>query len=348
MSASGAIWALVEYRDEELEDGSLELISHASDLARKMGAELAAVVLGEIPEDTATQLARYGAGHILCLQHPAVNDRLPETDAQILAAAVRQYSPDIIACLETTTGGDVSRRLAARLGTGLVTSCDRLDVGEDNLLAAVKPVYGGKAAATVICPSTRPQMATVNPDAIDLKTPDSSATAEITTVPVNIDLEDPKTRAVDFLKGDPRMVALTEAEIVVAGGMGLGSKDNWKLVEELADAIGASVAATRRVVDEGWVTSERQVGQTGKTVRPRLYIACGISGAIQHTVGMKDSQAVIAINTDRTAPIFKVADVSVVGDVVKVLPAVAARLRDVLKDRPQPRANEVFEALRNP
>lgn len=348
MSSSTGVWVLVELNEEKLQDGSLELVGHGHDIARKTGRELTAVVLNELSGDSVRQLARYGASRILCIQYPADIKHSAETDTQLLAAAVKQESPDIVLSLESIRSADIARRLAARLGIGLVTACDRLDIGEDNLLTAVKPIYGSKASATVICPVSRPQMATVNSDAIDLKTPDDSASAEVMTLQPDIVLEDPGTKAVDFLKGDPRLVALVDAEIVVAGGLGVGTGENWKLVEELADAIGGSVAASRRAVDEEWITSDRQIGLTGKTVRPRLYIACGISGAIQHTMGMKDAKAIIAINTDREAPIFKMADVGVVGDVLKVLPVLTAKLREALKDSPEPRADEVFNVLGNP
>ena len=348
MPSTGTVWALVEHRDGKLEDGALELVGHGREVAVKMGQALVAVVFGDIDTDLATQLARHGASSVLSLQHPGVAERSAEIDTQLAAVAVRQHSPGVLLLLESIAGADLARRLAARLGAGLVTSCDRLDIAEDGLLAATKSIYGGKASAVFVCPTTRPQMATLNPDAIDLRTRDDAATAEVVPLPLAVDLQEPKTRATGFLQGDPRLVALTEADIVVAGGMGLGSQKNWKLVEDLADAVGGSVAATRRVVDEGWVTSERQVGQTGKTVRPKLYIACGISGAIQHTMGMKDAAAIIAINTDRQAPIFKVADVGVIGDVVRVLPVLTAKLREALKGQPGPGADRVFDALSNP
>ena len=348
MSSIGGVWVLVELKDEKLEDGSLELVGHGHEIARKTGQGLTAIVLNDMPGDMVKQLARYGASSILCIKYPADIEHSVEADTQLLATAIVQNSPDIVLSLESIRGADIARRLAARLGIGLITACDRLDIGEDNLLTGVKPIYGSKASATVICPVSRPQMATVNPDAIDLKKPDDAATAGVMAFHPDIVFEDPRTRVVDFLKGDPRMVALVEAEIVVAGGLGLGSRGNWKLVEELADVIGGSVAASRRAVDEEWTTSDRQIGLTGKTVRPRLYIACGISGAIQHTMGMKDAKAIIAINTDREAPIFKMADVGVIGDVLRVLPVLTVKLREVLKDIPEPRADEVLDVLSNP
>jgi len=348
MPADGGIWVFIEHRDGKLEDGSLELVGHGREIADKVSQNLAAVVFDDMPESMARQLARYGAPRVLCIQHTAGAGRSVETDAQLLVAAIEQYSPDAVLLLESITGAELARMVAARLATGLVTACDRLDVDGNGLLAAVKPIYGSKASATIICPTSRPQMATVNPDAIDLKMPDDTAIAETVALHIDVDLEEPRTVTVDFLQGDPRLVALVEAEIVVAGGMGLGSGDNWRLVQELADAVGGSVAATRRAVDEGWIASDRQIGLTGKTVRPKLYIACGISGAIQHTMGMKDARAIIAINTDREAPIFKMADVGVVGDVVKVLPALTAKLRETLKDSAKPGADKVFGALSNP
>jgi len=345
MPPARGVWVLVEYKNEKLQDGSLELVGEGRTLAEKMSQELAAVILGEVPGEQIGLLARHGAARILSIQHTALGDDSVETHTQVLSAAIEQYSPDVVLSVHSVDGADLAGRLAARLGTGLVTGCDRVDVSEEGLLAATRPVYGNKASATYVCRTGKPQMATVNPDAVDLKIPDPTATAEVVNLPVDIEPESSRTQVVDFLPGDPRSMAVTEADIVVAGGMGLGSRANFKLVEELADVIGGSVAATRPAVDEEWLPLEKQVGLTGKTVRPKLYIACGISGAIQHTMGMKDAGAIVAINKDRDAPIFKMADVSVVGDVLEVLPALTVRLREVLAERPKPGAGEVLDAL---
>ncbi|MEE8353020.1 MAG: electron transfer flavoprotein subunit alpha/FixB family protein [Dehalococcoidales bacterium] len=345
--SSQEVWVLVESPGGAFQDGSLELVGEGRKLADKLGGLSVAVVLGECADQTAAQLARHGAGRVLSISHPALAEDTVDTQAQLLAVTIRQRSPAIVLAVESPRGGDLARRLAARLGTGLVTACDRIDF-EDGLLLATKPVYGNQASASFTCPADRPQMATLSADAIDLRTADESATATVEEFRPDIEVAPSGTRTLDLLPGDPRHVALTEAEIVVAGGMGMGTADNFKLVEALAEAIGGSVGASRRAVDEEWVTLDRQVGLTGKTVRPKLYIACGISGAIQHTMGMKDARAIVAINTDRTAPIFKIADVGVVGDVLDVLPALTTRLREAVAESAGSGAVEVFDALSHP
>ena len=236
----------------------------------------------------------------------------------------------MVLAVDSVNGNDLACRVATRLETGLVTSCDRVDVNSEGLLIQTKPVYGGKASATCVCPAARPQMATLNADAVELKTPDREATAEVISLKVGLKPEKPQTKSVDLIAGEPGAIDLTEAEIVIAGGKGLGSASDFRLVDELAEVIGGTVGATRRAVDEEWTTSDKQIGLTGKTVRPKLFIACGISGAIQHTMGMKNSGIIVAINTDRNAPIFKIADVGVVGDVLEVLPSLTAQIREAL------------------
>ena len=343
MCPAKGIWALIEHQEEKLQDGSLELVGEGRKIADRMNEELTAVTLGSIPGEQADLLAQYGAARILSLEHPALSQYSVETYSQILSHVIGNHLPDVVLSIDSVNGTDLACRIAARLETGLVTSCDRVDVDSEGLLVATKPVYGNKAAAAFICPTARPQMATINPDALELKTLDTSATAEVTNLKVEFELSEPQTQIVDFIKGDPRSVSLSEADIVIAGGMGFGSESNFKLVHELADVIGGSIGATRRAVDEEWVPLERQIGLTGKTVRPKLFIACGISGAIQHTMGMKDSRIIVAINTDRSAPIFKIADVSVVGDVLEVMPMLIERLREVLEQNLE--TNEAVNAF---
>ena len=329
------IWVLIEEQEEKLQDGSLELVGEGRKIADKMDEELTAVTPGSIPDEQANLLAQHGAARILTLEHPALSQYSVETYSQILSHVIGNHLPDVVLSLDGVNGTDLACRIAARLETGLVTSCDRVDVNNEGLLVATKPVYGNKAAAAFVCSTARPQMSTINPDALELKTPDTGATAEVINLKVDLALSQPQTKIIDFLKGDPRSVSLSEADIVVAGGVGLGSQQNFKLVHELADVIGGSVGATRRAVDEEWIPAERQIGLTGKTVRPKLFIACGISGAIQHTMGMKDSRLIVAINTDRSAPIFKIADVSVVGNVLEVIPILITQLREVLEQSPK-------------
>lgn len=344
MASSGEIWVLAEQRDGVLADGTLEAVGEALKIAGKTGRELVALTLGEMPQEQMTLLGRHGARRVLVVDHPALALRSLEADTALLSHLAREHAPDVLVLAHGTDGDDLAGRLAARLDTGLVTACDRLDV-EDGLVAATKPVYGSKASATIVPLVGPPQIVTVNADSIDARPPDPDASAEVIRLSPDVSIDGTVSRVVGFLAGDPRSISLTEAEIVVAGGIGLGSADNFRLIQDLADVIGGSVAATRRAVDEDWAPVERQVGLTGKTVRPKLYVACGISGAIQHTMGMKDAQLIVAINTDRSAPIFKMADVGVVGDVLQVLPVLTARLREALATVQRPGPSGVVDAL---
>ena len=335
MCAARGVWVLIEQQEEGLRDGCLEVVGEGRKIADKLGDEVTAVITGSIPNEQISLLAQHGASRILSIEYPSLEPYSVEIHAQVLAEVIKEHSPDIVLAVDSINGTDLVCRLAARPGGGLVTACDRVDVNSDKLLVTTKSVYGGKASATFVCPAAKPQMATVNPDALEMKTPDTKATAEVTKLEVNLKPEQPHIRSVDFIKGDPKAIDLTEAEIVIAGGRGLGSKSDFTLVDKLAEVIGGTVGATRRAVDEEWVTSDKQIGLTGKTVRPRLIIACGVSGAIQHTMGMKDSGIIVAINTDRNAPIFKIADASVVGDVLEVLPALTAQLSKAMAGKPE-------------
>lgn len=343
--AEKGVWVLVEQQDGKPGDGSLELVAEAARLAEKMRAEVIAVVPGSLPPDQVTLLAQHGARKVVLVEHAALaKEPSPETAAHVLADLIRRHNPAIVLAVNTVAGADLAARIAAQLNAGLVTGCDRVDVDSAGRLTATRPVYAGKAAAQCTSITPQPQMATVNPDAIELKAPNPKNTAETVTITIESTPPAAHLRKVGFVKGDPKSIQLTEADIVVCAGMGISAKANLRLVEELADAIGGSVAATRRVVDEGWMGLPRQVGLTGKTVRPRLYIACGVSGAIQHTMGMKDSRAIIAVNTDRNAPIFKIADVAILGDVMKVLPVLTAHLKKTLAQIPKPTVGDVLDA----
>lgn len=322
------VWVLTEQRDDGFKDGALELLGEGSRIAGKMSESLVAVTPGNISEEQAKLLARHGAERILSVVIPAsVQDSL-EAAAQALSEMIETHAPEVVLYVHTTNGADLACRIAARLSAGLITACDRIDVNDEKLLVAVKLIHGGKASASYICPSSKPQMATVNLDALELKRPDPGGSAEVVSFQIEVNPEIIKTRTVDFLPGDPRAVDLTEAEIVVAGGRGLGSASNFELIQELADLMRGSVGASRWAVDEKWLPPDRQIGLTGKTVSPDLYIGCGISGASQHTMGMKGSKVIVAINKDKNAPIFEIADLSVVGDVLEVVPSLIEQLHE--------------------
>jgi len=335
MPSEGEVWVLAEQRGGLLQEVSLELVSEGRKLADKVGEQLGAVVVGSEVGELAQPLVHLGADKVWLLDSPSLAAYRPEFYTDALEHLILANQPAIILAGDTSIGQDLAPRLSARLKTGLVTECTALSVDEDGLVTVTKPSYGGKASSIVVCPEARPQMVTVKPGLMATGTPDTTRTAEVVKVTPQFSSE-PKTEVVGFIKADPKTVSLTEAEIIVAGGSGTGSAENWRLIEELADALRASLAAARMPVGAGWVNSDRQVGQTGKTVSPRLYVACGISGAVQHTMGMKDSKLIIAINTDRNAPIFKLADVAVVGDLLDVIPAMVQQLRELRKGSQRP------------
>jgi electron transfer flavoprotein alpha subunit len=336
-----SIWAVLEQQDGKLGDGSLELVAEAARLAAKLKTEAVALVAGLLPPELTAVLAHHGAKRVGILDTPPLT---VEPLAFALAEVVKKHSPAVLLFVHTVSGADLAARTATLLSVGLATACDRVDTDPQGRLVGTRPVYAGKAATTCTAIGPGPQMATLNLDSLDLKTPNLKNTAEVITLAVETQLAPARVRRISVISGDPRSIPLTEAEVVVSAGMGIGSRTNLKLVEDLANAIGGSVGASRRVVDEGWVPLARQVGLTGKTVRPRLYVACGISGAIQHTLGMKDSRAIIAINTDRNAPIFKIADVAILGDVLKVLPVLTAQVRQTLSQVPKPTVGDVLNA----
>jgi electron transfer flavoprotein alpha subunit len=339
-----SVWALLEIIDGKPGDGSLELVGEAARLAEKLKSVTVIVLLGNLPADQVALLTHHGAKIIAFIEHPALSDASAEINASLFADQIKKYSPRIVLAVHNINGADLASRIATILNIGLVTACDRVDTNTDGQLVNTKPIYAGKAAASSVTITTKPQMATVNPNALDLKTPNPKNTSETITITPDVQPPAARTRKVGFVKGDPRSIPLTEAEIVICVGMGITKKENLKAVEDLANVIGGSVAATRRVVDEGWIGLPRQIGLTGKTVHPKLYIACGVSGAIQHTMGMKDSRAIIAINIDRNAPIFKIADVAILGDVNKVVPVLTAHLKQALAQVVKPTVGDVLNA----
>jgi electron transfer flavoprotein alpha subunit len=332
MPSIGGVWVIVEQRGGKLQDVSLELVSEGKKVADKLPAKVSAVLLGNNIAELVPILAHHGADRVWVLDSPALADYCPELYTDALTDLIQANQPTLVLCGHTAIGQDLAPRLAARLKTGLVTGCTSLSVEKGGIIAYTKPSYGDKASANIVFAKGQPEVASIKPGVMDIAAPNTRRTAEVIPVTPQFSSE-PKTKVVNFIKADPKTVSLTEAEVIVAGGGGVGGAENWHLIEELADALGCSVAASRVAVDAGWVKSERQVGQTGKTVGPRLYIACGISGAIQHTMGMKDSKLIVAINKDRNAPIFKLADVKVVGDLRQLLPAITSEVRELTKKR---------------
>jgi len=250
-----------------------------------------------------------------------------EAWAEILISLIEEEGPVIVLLTANSMGQDLAPRLAAGLNSSLVSDCTILDVSEDGCILQTKSVYGGRAWATIASTSSGPQIATVKPGTMKAKSPDRTRKAEVITI--TLDSPEPCTRLVDYIPANPKSVSLDEAEIIVACGRGVRSPANVQFIEEFAEALGGSIAASRMAVDDGLMPSQKLVGMSGKTVAPRLYIACGISGAVHHTMGMRDSDIIVAINTDRNAPIFQLATVGIVGDLREVVPAITREIRRV-------------------
>jgi len=327
LSAYKGVWVFAEQKDGEIAGVVLELLGEGRKLADRLGEKLSAVLLGYGMEAAVRKLISYGADNVYLIDHPSLKKFNDESYTDIFTQLVNRYKPEIVLMGATTYGRSLGPRVASRLNTGLTADCTKLEIDpERRLLLQTRPAFGGNLMATIICPNHRPQMSTVRPKVMKAAEPDPSRIGEIIRPDVNIP-GDVRVKVIETVSTLCEKVSLAEADIVVSGGRGLGDPKNFALVEELADVLGAAVGASRAVVDAGWVDYSHQVGQTGKTVGPRIYFACGISGAVQHLAGMSSSDTIIAINKDPEAPIFKVATFGIKGDVVEVLKALIAEFR---------------------
>jgi electron transfer flavoprotein alpha subunit len=324
------VWVFGEQKDGEIANVVPELLGEGRKLADQLDVKLAAVLLGECMEAAAGKLISCGADEVYMVDHPSLKRFNDESYADIFVQLINKYRPEIVLMGATTYGRSLGPRVASRLNTGLTADCTKLEIdSEKRLLLQTRPAFGGNLMATIICPNHRPQMSTVRPKVMKAFEPDPSRIGEIirpeVVIPDNV-----KVKVVDVVSTLCEKVNLTEADIIVSGGRGLGDPKNFALVQELADVLGGAVGASRATVDAGWIDYSHQVGQTGKTVGPKVYFACGISGAVQHLVGMSSSDTIIAINKDPEAPIFKVATIGIVGDVLEVLPALISEFRSRL------------------
>ena len=322
----GEIWVFAEQRGGVLQEVSLELLGKARELADASGGVVAAVLLGTEVRRWVAKLMAYGADKVLLAEHPSLEPYrlLPYT--AVLTRACREQRPEVFLFGGTSMGMELAPRVAARLGTGLSAHCLDLRWDEKGELLQVVPGWGGGVLATIKCPRHRPQMATVMPGVLRKPT-GASREGQVITLTVEEELVSEGPEVVEIYRGKPSERPLEEAEVVVAGGFGVGGLEGWRLVEELARELGGAVGATRPPGDEGWAREEQMIGQSGKTVRPRLYVGVGISGMSHHVVGMDESEFIVAINKDPKAPIFEVADVAVVGDYREILPALLEALR---------------------
>ncbi|MCW3491314.1 FAD-binding protein [Dethiobacter alkaliphilus] len=324
------VWVFIEQRDKHIAGVALELVSEGRKLADELGVELAGVVLGEDVEDLAKDVFAYGADKVYLVDGPVFKDYRTDPYTDVIVDMINEYKPEIVLFGATNNGRDFAARIAVRVHAGLTADCTELSIDpETRELWQTRPAFGGNIMATIICPQHRPQMATVRPKVMKKVEPDYNKTGEIVRVQSNVKEEDISTKIQEIVEHAVKTLNLAEADIIVSGGRGIGGPENYHLIEELASALNGAAGASRAAVDAGWVPHYRQVGQTGKTVAPKIYVACGISGAIQHLAGMQTSDVIIAINKDPEAPIFKVATYGIVGDLHKVVPILTKKFQEL-------------------
>ncbi|MED1863989.1 electron transfer flavoprotein subunit alpha/FixB family protein [Fictibacillus nanhaiensis] len=315
------IWVFIEVKDGEVVPVSLELLGAGKELADKRGTELAGVLIGENVTHLADTLYEYGADTVYVYDDTIFKNYRTESYMKALLECCQKYKPEVILYGATSTGKDLASAVATDLPTGLTADSTILDIEEDTgLLLASRPAFGGNIMATILCKKYRPQMATVRPKVMKALTPELGRTGQLIEETASIKEEDIRTKVLEIVQFTTQKVRIDEADIVVAGGKGLGSEKGFQIVHDLAKALGAAVGASRDVVEAGWVEHHHQVGQTGLTVTPKIYFAIGISGAIQHIVGMQNSGLIIAINNDPEAPIFQSSHYGIVGDAFEIVP----------------------------
>jgi electron transfer flavoprotein alpha subunit len=337
VNRKGEVWVFAEQHNGQLEDVPIELMSKARRLADTLGVKLAAAVLGDGAKNIATKLIHYGADKVYLAEHPLLGTYQTNSYAKVMFDLIHKYEPQIVLYGATAAGRDLAPRIASAAKAGLTADCTDLQIGDHqvtkngdihkNLLFQVRPAFGGNIIATIINYDRWPQMATVREGVMPMSEPDVSRKGEVIEEKVQISKQDLPLEILEEHKR-PKKVNLKAARIIVAGGAGVGSKDNFQLIWDLANCLGAAPAATRAAVDLGFIDSDHQVGQTGTTVRPSLYIAVGVSGAIQHQAGMSQSQKIIAINNDPDAPIFQIAHYKIIGDLNIVVPRMIKAIKE--------------------
>jgi electron transfer flavoprotein alpha subunit/NAD-dependent dihydropyrimidine dehydrogenase PreA subunit len=321
------VWVFAEQRGGMLTRVARQLIGKARELADTLGARAVAVLMGHNVGALADELIWHGADEVLLADHEMLENYRTDAYTKVMANLIEEKRPEIVLFGATHIGRDLAPRVAQRVYSGLTADCTGLDIDEsERLLLQTRPAFGGNIMATIACPRHRPQMSTVRPGVMHALPEDKHRTGEITRVEVDLSESDLLTTILEIVKEAKRTVDLEAAKIIVTGGRGLAGPDGFKLIEDLATVLGGAVGASRAAVDSGWISHDHQVGQTGKTVQPELYIACGVSGAIQHQAGMKEAKYIIAINKDPSAPIFQIADFGVVGDLYKVIPALVKEI----------------------
>ena len=329
------VWVFVEQTEGEPAKVSWELLGVGAELAGSLGVELCALVIGENVENLCSEAIEYGAAKAYLLDAPVYKHYRTEAYVEGCCYLIEKYKPEIILLGATGTGRDLAGAIATRVATGLTADCTGLGIDDKRNLMQTRPAFGGNIMATIMCDKFRPQMSTVRPNVMPMPERREGAEGTIIRDPFTVTEESVLTKVIEIIRDSHNKgaVDITGAEFIVSGGRGMMAPENFAMLHELADELGGVVGASRSAVDAGWMPGDRQVGQTGKTVRPKIYIACGISGAIQHLVGMQDSDMVIAINRDSSAPIFEVATYGIVGDLFQVVPAITKRIRELKQTR---------------
>ena len=338
------VFVFAQQVDNVLDGVAFELLGKGKDLAKDLGTDVTAVLIGSGVKGLADQLAEYGADKVIVVDDPELKNYRTEPYAHALASVINEFKPEVMLVGSTAIGRDLGPTVSARVATGLTADCTVLEIGDfpinpvgnqeqkHNQLLMTRPAFGGNTIATIACPDNRPQMATVRPGVMQKIAPIKGAKAEVIEFNPGFTPNNRYVEILNIVKAVKSTANIMEAKILVSGGRGVGSKENFKLLEDLAEVLGGTVSCSRAVVENGWLPVDLQVGQTGKTVRPQIYFAIGISGAIQHVAGMEDSDLIIAINKDEDAPIFDVADYGLVGDLKKIVPQLTAALKEANAD----------------
>ena len=335
------VYVFAQQVDNEISGIAYELLGKGKELAAKLNEEVTAVLIGHDVKGLADKLAEYGADKVIVVDDPELKEYRTEPYAHALSSVINEFKPDIVLVGATAIGRDLGPTVSARVATGLTADCTVLEIGDfplvaipgkeaeqkHNQLLMTRPAFGGNTIATIACPDNRPQMATVRPGVMQKIEPIVGAKANVIEFNPGFTPNDRYVEIKEIVKAVTDTVDIMDAKILVSGGRGVGSPENFKILEDLAEVLGGTVSCSRAVVDAGWKSKDLQVGQTGKTVRPQIYFAIGISGAIQHVAGMEESDIIVAINKDENAPIFDVADYGIVGDLNKIVPALTEQIK---------------------
>jgi len=325
------IWVFIEQKNGKVQSISYELLGKAQDLAKKLGSQVSGVLIGNNMDDQLDEIIWHGADNIYLVEAPEIANFQDEPYTNILVELIKKHKPEILLSGATSIGRSLIARVAIKHKTGLTADCTGLDIDQDKkILLQTRPAFGGNIMATIICPNYRPQMSTVRHKVFQPIAADKHRKGKIIREKFDLSMYTSRTKLIDIVEEIESLVNIAEADIIVSGGRGMGGPENFKLLEELAHVIGGAVGASRAAIDSGWMPYSHQVGQTGRTVAPKIYIACGISGQIQHIVGMSSSKIIVAINKDPEAPIFKYATYGIVGDVLKIVPELTKKFKATL------------------